>query len=197
MVGPSSVSQVHMSMPVVRVSASERPLPRALARSAVDRTCQNLPRVVPSQPQGPLVSGGAGPAWRPSSRVSSDAQPSTTPRMVSVDLPVIRRGGRPVAPVTSLESCPAQNGQQPSSSQQTSQHARLIGDSMPVIRSGRRSEAGKPRSLHRSPMVAPYLRSSPEVCRWCESERQHLVANGNCRLRTHRTKWRCPVWTAA
>jgi len=60
-----------------------------------------------------------------------------------------------VAPVTSLESCPAQHGQQPSSSQQTSQHARLIGDSMPVIRSGRRSEVVKPRSLHRSPLVAP------------------------------------------
>lgn len=140
-------------MPVVRVSASGRPLPTAPARGALDGTRQNLPRVVLSHPQGPLVSSGAGPAWRPSSRTSSGVHNSSTSQMMDVDLPVVRRGGRSRAPGAPLEPrplCPPQHRLLPSSSQ----HISIAGASMPVIRSGPRPAAAKPKLPHRSILVA-------------------------------------------
>ena len=155
-------------MAVVCVSASGRPPPKASAQGAVDGTHQNLPRVVLSQPQGPLVSVGTGPAWRPSSRTSSGAQTSTTSRMADVSLPVVRRDGRPVAPVAPSGPCSAQQRLQPSSLQHMGRSISIVGESMPVIRSGPRSAVAKPKPLHRSALVAspqeePRSRSLPRA----------------------------------
>ena len=90
---------------MVRVSAPERQLPRVPARGALDEARLNLPRVVLNPSQGPVVSHGVEPAWRSPPRVSSGAQSSFVRRVVDVDLPVIRRAGRPGMPVASQEPC--------------------------------------------------------------------------------------------
>ena len=143
-----------MSLPVVRVSASERQPPRILARSAVDGTRQNLPRVVDCQSGGPLVSYGTEPPWLPSSRTSSGAQSSSTPRMVDVDLPIVRRDGRSHVSVAPAESAISQPQLQHSSSRSATRTISIVSEGVPVIRSAPRPAVVESRSTHGLPLVA-------------------------------------------
>ena len=144
-----------MSRPVVRVSASERQLPRVPARGALDEARLNLPRMVLNPSQGPVVSHGVEPAWRPPPRVSSGAQSSFTRRVVDVDLPVIRRAGRPGMPVASQVPCPQEQLLRQVVSQPKGMSTRIVCEDMPVIRSSLRPARMTSRPTHSSPLLAP------------------------------------------